>query len=70
MFAGFVVVAYLSGLDIDLVKLVNAESKMAHPAWVPVIEFPWRIMFGTVVTFVISMCGSTSETVMAQNRLK
>ena len=67
MFAGFIVVAYLSGLDIDLVKLVNPESKMAHPSWVPVIEFPWRIMFGTVVTFAIAMCGKTSEADLARN---
>lgn len=55
MLAGFIVVAYLSGLDIDVLKLFNPKSTWHHPDWVPVIEFPWRIMFGTVVTFSIAI---------------
>ncbi len=55
MLAGFLVVAYLSGLDIDVMKLLNPGSPLKHPDWVPVIEFPWRIMFGTIVTFSIAI---------------
>lgn len=55
MLAGFIVVAYLSGLDIDVVKLFNANSTYKHAEWVPIIEFPWRIMFGTVVTFFVAL---------------
>ena len=55
MLAGFIVVAYLSGLDIDLVKLFNPETTLKHPDWMPVIEFPWRIMFGTIVTFAVAV---------------
>jgi Na+/proline symporter len=55
MLAGFVVVAYLSGLDIDVMKLINPDSTLKHPDWMPIIEFPWRIMFGTIVTFTIAM---------------
>jgi Na+/proline symporter len=55
MLAGFIVVAYLSGLDIDVVKLFNASSTYKHAEWVPIIEFPWRIMFGTVVTFFVAL---------------
>jgi Na+/proline symporter len=61
MLAGFVVVAYLSGLDIDVVKLFNSASTLKHPDWMPVIEFPWRIMFGTVVTFSVAVLFSTKR---------
>ena len=60
MLAGFIAVAYLSGLDIDVLKLLNPASTWSHAAWVPVIEFPWRIAFGTVVTFSVAMCFRTS----------
>ena len=54
MVSGFVVVAYLSGLDLALGKMVGLHFE--HPAWVPEIEFPWRIMFGTVVTVAVALC--------------
>jgi SSS family transporter len=54
MIAGFIVVAYLSGLDKDVMGLFGAKG-LSRPAWMPVIEFPWRIMFGTITTFTIAM---------------
>jgi SSS family transporter len=54
MIAGFIVVAYLSGLDKDVMSLFGANG-LSRPAWMPVIEFPWRIMFGTITTFTIAM---------------
>ena len=54
MIAGFIVVAYLSGLDKDVMGLFGAKG-LSRPAWMPVIEFPWRIMFGTITTFSIAM---------------
>ncbi len=60
MLAGFIVVAYLSGLDIDLLKLFSPKRTWSHAAWMPVIEFPWRIAFGTVVTFFVALCFRTS----------
>jgi SSS family transporter len=54
MIAGFIVVAYLSGLDKDVMSLFGANG-LSRPAWMPVIEFPWRIMFGTITTFSIAM---------------
>lgn len=62
MLAGFLVVAYLSGLDIDIAKLFNPETTFKHPDWVPVIEFPWRIMFGTIVTFAVAVAFRTPQT--------
>jgi hypothetical protein len=33
----------------------DASSERA-PAWLPRIEFPWRITFGAVVTFAVAVC--------------
>ncbi|MFD0895285.1 sodium:solute symporter [Luteolibacter ambystomatis] len=54
MITGFIVVAYLSGLDSDVAKLCGGHG-IPRPEWMPVIEFPWRIMFGTIVTFAVAV---------------
>ena len=54
MVAGFVVVAYLSGLDTSIAGLAGGRG-LPRPAWMPVIEFPWRIFMGTLVTFAIAV---------------
>ena len=59
MIAGFLVVAYLSGLDKSVAGMFNWTIE--HPHWVPEIEFPWRIMFGTVVTVAVALCFQTSH---------
>ncbi len=59
MIAGFLAVAYLSGLDHDLAKLGGGHG-LPRPHWMPVIEFPWRIMFGTIVTAAVALCFGTS----------
>jgi Na+/proline symporter len=61
MAAGFVVVAVLSDLHTGLVRLVWAGCPDLRPAWLPVVEFPWRILFGTVVTFGVAVCFRTPE---------
>lgn len=58
MVVGFLVVAYLSGLDSDVCALLGAKG-LWRPDWMPVIEFPWRIMFGTITTFLIAVCFRT-----------
>jgi Na+/proline symporter len=58
MTVGFLVVAYLSGLDTDVCALFQAKG-LWRPNWMPVIEFPWRIMFGTITTFIIAVCFRT-----------
>ncbi len=60
MLAGFIVVAYLSGLDQGIAATLGAGQGIPRPDWMPVIEFPWRIMFGTVVTFLIAVSFRTS----------
>jgi solute:Na+ symporter, SSS family len=54
MIAGFAVVGYLSGLDRDVMGLFHAHG-LPRPEWMPIIEFPWRIMFGTVTTFSVAI---------------
>ncbi len=57
MLAGFIVVAYLSGLDKDLAIVFGSDWKgLWRAEAMPVIEFPWRIMFGTVVTASVALC--------------
>jgi len=61
MIAGFVAVAILSNLPNDLARLFGSQL-YTPPEWLPIIEFPWRIMFGTIVTFVIAVCFRTPAT--------
>jgi Na+/proline symporter len=60
MLSGFLVVAYLSGLDNDVCKLFGGLG-LPRPEWMPTIEFPWRILFGTVVTFLVAVGFRTPE---------
>jgi SSS family transporter len=67
MICGFLVVAILSGLHNDLWTLLHPPvAGQPHPvlwapAWLPRIEFPWRIAFGAVVTFLVAACFKTPE---------
>jgi Na+/proline symporter len=55
MVTGFVAVALLSGLPNDLAKIFGM-TLYEQPSWLPVVEFPWRVFFGTLVTFTIAVC--------------
>jgi solute:Na+ symporter, SSS family len=61
MLAGFVTVAYLSGLDQGIAATLGLGDGIPRPDWMPVVEFPWRIMFGTIVTFSIALCFRTPD---------
>ncbi len=72
MGAGFVVVAVLSGLHNDLWALLhpaNAQGTVAAPLWkphwLPAIEFPWRIAFGTIVTAGVAVLFKTPDSQLA-----
>ena len=60
MLAGFIAVAILSNLPNDLAKMFGGQL-YESPTWLPVIEFPWRIAFGTVVTYAVAVCFRTSN---------
>ena len=67
MAAGFVAVAILTGLPNDLAQFWGGQM-YRQPDWLPVIEFPWRIMFGTIVTFALAICFRTPAHQLANAR--
>ena len=59
MAAGVVAVAILSDLPNDLWRMAASCALYHNPAWLPRIEFPWRIMAGTLVTVAVALCFKT-----------
>ena len=57
-----VVVAILSDLPNDLWQMFAGSPLYANPAWLPIIEFPWRILAGTLVTVAVALCFKTPDT--------
>jgi SSS family solute:Na+ symporter len=59
MAAGLVAVSLLSGLHNDIWALLHPSEKVLSPlwkpAWLPAVEFPWRIFFGASVTFFVGL---------------
>jgi SSS family solute:Na+ symporter len=60
MISGFVVVAILSGLPNNIAGIFGAKF-YAQPSWLPVMEFPWWICFGTIVTFSVAILFRTGR---------
>ena len=59
MIIGFIVVAILSGLPNHLARIFGKVYE--QPSWLPVMEFPWWIFFGTLVTFSVAILFRTSR---------
>ena len=59
MAVGFVVVAILSGLPNQIAQICSGHPFYAQPTWLPVMEFPWWVMFGSVTTFLVAVCFRT-----------
>jgi Na+/proline symporter len=55
MAAGFLGVAYLSGLDGGFASMFGGTG-LPRPDWMPTLEFPWWILFGTLITFCVAVC--------------
>jgi SSS family transporter len=58
MIVGFLAVCILSGLHNTLWEIIhggNLTAVLWKPAWLPEIAFPWRIAFGSVITFAIAI---------------
>jgi SSS family solute:Na+ symporter len=66
MIIGFIVVAILSGLPNKLAGLFGGEL-YSQPAWLPVMEFPWWICFGTIVTFCVAILFRTGHETASGN---
>src|SRR5919204_3013505 len=54
MIIGFIVVAIVSGLPNNVAGILGAKL-YTQPNWLPVMEFPWWICFGTIVTFCVAV---------------
>src|SRR6476646_4236848 len=54
MILGFIVVVILSGLPNRIAGLFGGKL-YTQPSWLPVMEFPWWICFGTIVTFSVAI---------------
>jgi hypothetical protein len=66
MISGFIVVAILSGLPNAVARIVTGAPASSFPLysqpdWLPVMEFPWWICFGTIVTFGIAIVFKTDH---------
>lgn len=60
MVVGFLVVAVLSGLPNAIARIVTGAAPDQHPLypqpnWLPEMEFPWWIFFGTIATFTVAI---------------
>jgi len=60
MISGFIVVAILSGLANNIAGLFGRIA-YPQPKWLPVMEFPWWICFGTIVTFCVAVLFRTGR---------
>ena len=56
MAAGIIAVAIASNLPNDIWKMFADKPLYSNPEWFPVIEFPWRVLVGTMVTVVVALC--------------
>ena len=66
MVIGFIVVAVLSGLPNNVAALFGTTF-YHQPDWLPVMEFPWWICFGTIVTFFIAILFRTARKTAPDN---
>lgn len=62
MVAGIIAVAALSNLPNEISGMILGTDLYQNPSWMPVIEFPWRIMAGTLVTVAVALCFKTPST--------
>jgi Na+/proline symporter len=60
MICGFIVVAILSGLPNKVADIFHTKF-YEQPDWLPLMEFPWWIFFGTIVTFSIAILFRTKR---------
>src|SRR5881392_2668033 len=60
MIIGFIVVAILSGLPNNVAGIFGRKL-YAQPSWLPVMEFPWWICFGTIITFCVAILFRTGR---------
>jgi solute:Na+ symporter, SSS family len=60
MIVGFAFVALISNLPNDIARIFGTKL-YTPPDWFPVMEFPWWICFGTIVTFLVAVSVRSSR---------
>jgi solute:Na+ symporter, SSS family len=60
MIVGFIVVTIISDLPNTIARLFGMTA-YAKPRWLPVMEFPWWICFGTIITFSVAILFRTGR---------
>src|SRR6202030_4303996 len=60
MIVGFIVVTILSDLPNTIARLFG-KIAYVKPTWLPAMEFPWWICFGTIVTFLVAVLFRTGR---------
>jgi solute:Na+ symporter, SSS family len=60
MIIGFIVVTILSDLPNTIARLFG-KIAYVNPPWLPTMEFPWWICFGTIVTFFVAILFRTGR---------
>ena len=60
MICGFLFVALISNLPNDIARIFGTQLYVP-PKWLPIMEFPWWICFGTIVTFAVAMLFPTGR---------
>ena len=66
MIAGFLFVALISNLPNDIARIFGAKF-YTLPKWFPIMEFPWWICFGTIVTFFVAIMFRTDSKIIRQS---
>jgi Na+/proline symporter len=67
MIIGFILVSILSGLPNAIARVVlgitdpHVYPLYTQPDWLPIMEFPWWICFGTIVTFSVAIFFQTGR---------
>ena len=67
MLSGFLVVSILSDLLNNIARIFGKVAYVT-PSWLPKMEFPWWICFGTIVTFLVAILFRTSDAQLVVNR--
>jgi len=66
MVSGFCVVALLTGMPNQILEFCGAQQ-IESLRVIPVVSFPWRIMFGTITTMSIAALFKRAKSELAAN---
>jgi len=65
MIVGFLLVSLMSGLPNDVAAIFGG-ALYPQPDWLPRMEFPWRILVGTIGTASVALCFRTRQPLTPQ----